>query len=216
MADRPVPFLEYGRPPPSRWRGNVQLLFGLAIVLFGCSILGGYLGHIAAPAPKYIGQRFIALPSGTTPQSSPALAASIAEIQRPEVVVQTLSAEGLAGDSVTVLKTMSVSIQNVQSGLPKICIKIQGNDLDGAGRSVTLLAIRLEKFLNTRGQQNTWLSDPKGCVLKVEDPPEVWFIGGGVTLAILITGLILWRFNKYLLPPVAPAPENWQDHGQPG
>lgn len=223
MDDPPaLPVLEYGRPPPSPWRGNVLrtcVVFGVAMVLFGCCILGGYLGHLMAPAPTYAMAIAITLPAGTTQENSPALAGAITEIMKPEVIAETLRSHGWASteNSALLAAKVSVSAPHRPKSLPIIIVEFRDKDEARAVKSGEALGSTLEAILTARGQEHgrnpSWWG---GVPERMDDPMKPWFIGGGMMLAVFIPGLILWRFRKYLLPPLPPAPPSWQDHGQPG
>jgi hypothetical protein len=222
MDDRPPPVLEYGRPPPSPWRGNVLrtcVVFGMAIVLFGCCILGGYLGHLLAPRPDYSVDFKIDLPVGTTPQSSPALAVSLAEIRRPETVAYALRVKGLGGqeDPVQLSKRMRLTAPAKKLDDPTIKVEFVDKTAKHAWDVAWALTAKLDAILTMNGQRHSLnaLQRRWKFASRREDPFEVWFIGCGVVVAVALPGMVIWRFRKTLFPQIAQSPHSWQDHGQP-
>jgi hypothetical protein len=201
-AERPA-VLEYGRPPPSRMASvftRVGIFFGLGVVFFGFAILGGYLGHVVSPRPRFHYGTEIKLPAFTTSQNSPALQRALDRMRDPQTAAGALRAQNLdRGESAEQLYSrMTLRAPTSQFEASEIRIEFEDVDERTAALGGIMLMWEFDKILKAQGQPHE--IDVLGLrwrgALRRESPWEFWLIGAGVLIGLLIPAIglrMLWK-----------------------
>jgi hypothetical protein len=201
-SERPA-VLEYGRPAPSRMASvwtRVGIFCVLGVVFFGFAILGGYLGHVVSPRPRFYYSGQITLPAFTTPQNSPALQRALDKMRDPQTVAQVLRAQNLdRGESAEQLyRRMTLRAPTSKFEASEINIDFEDVDERAAALGGVMLMWELDKILKTQGQPHeiNVLGVRWSRSIKRESPWEFWLIGAGVVVGLLVPAIglrMLWK-----------------------
>jgi hypothetical protein len=200
-SERPA-VLEYGRPPPSRMASvstRVGIFFVLGVVFFGCAILGGYVGHLAAPGPMYSMTWVVQLPDGTTAASSPEVANVMERMKREEVIATVLRAAKVDGGETPAqlaereMVSFSPAMSNSSGAL--ILVAFADRNSQRSATATRALAAELDSILTSQNQ--THFARPLPALSKVtQGSAEFWLVGGGVVVGLLVPAVglrMLWK-----------------------
>jgi hypothetical protein len=179
---------------------RVGILFVLGVVFFGFAVLGGYLGHLVSPRPRFYCAFQVKLPAFTTPQNSPPLKAALDKMRDPQTVARTLQAQNLdRGESAEHLYgrvTLHAPTDTFEAS--EIDLEFEDVDQRTAAAGGIALLWELDKILTSQGQRHeidvlrlrwTWS-------MKRESPFEFWLIGAGVVFGLLVPAMglrMLWK-----------------------
>jgi hypothetical protein len=199
-SERPA-VLEYGRPPPSRMGSvftRVGIFFVLGVVFFGCAMVGGYVGHLAAPGPMYSMTWVVELPDGTTAANSPAVASAMERMKREDVIATVLrSAELDGGEPPAELarrELLSLSPATPSSPSAQILIAFADRNAQRSAKASRALAFELDSYLTS--QRTHFLRQLPTVTKSTRDSAEFWFVGAGVVIGLLVPAIglrMLWK-----------------------
>ena len=201
-SERPA-VLEYGRPATSKMGSvftRVGIFFALGVVFFGFAMVGGYVGHVVSPRPRFYYSAQIKLPAFTTPQNSPALQRALDMMRDPQTVAQVLRAQNLdRGESAEQLyRRMTLRAPTSKFEASEIRIEFEDVDERTASDGGVMLMWELDKILKTQGQPHDIdvLRLRWSPAFRHESALEFWLIGAGVVIGLLVPAIglrMLWK-----------------------